>query len=123
MRDFRKFDIWNESILLVKEIYLISTKLPVDERFGLKSQIQRSAISIPSNIAEGASRSSEKEFKYYLEIALGSSFELETQLIIIKDIVLNNGEIKEDIFNQLGKIQRKLNAFITKIKTDLNNNS
>jgi four helix bundle protein len=116
MRDFRKFDIWIESIELVKKIYQISEKLPSIERFGLKSQIQRAAVSIPSNIAEGASRSSEKEFKHFLEIAIGSSFELETQLIIIKDLILKNEEFDKDLFEHLQLIQRKLNAFITKLK-------
>jgi four helix bundle protein len=101
MRDFRKLDIWNDSIPPVKEIYLISEKLPKDERFGLKSQIQRAAVSIPSNIAEGASRSSEKEFRYYFEFAIGSSIELETQLILIRDLIFKNKGINEDIFIRL----------------------
>lgn len=117
MRDFKKLDIWNESIKLVKSIYEISSKLPSDEKFGLKSQIQRAAVSIPSNIAEGASRSSEKEFRYFLEMAIGSSFELETQLIIITQLDLNV-KIETIIFNQLASIQKKLNALITKIKID-----
>ena len=68
MRNFRKLDVWISSIELVKKVYLISGKLPSDEKFGLKSQIQRAAVSIASNIAEGASRTSEKEFRYFLEI-------------------------------------------------------
>ena len=72
---------------LVKEVYLITQKLPMNEKFGLISQINRSAVSIPSNIAEGSGRSSEKEFTHFLNIAISSSFELETQLILIFDFL------------------------------------
>jgi len=83
MRDFRKLEIWKDSIQLVEEVYSITRKFPDTEKFGLTSQMNRSAISIPYNIAEGCSRSSIIEFSRFLEIALGSSFELETQLEIV----------------------------------------
>ena len=83
MRDFRKYTVWQDGIKFVKRIYKFSESLPKDEKFGLISQIKRASVSIPSNIAEGCSRNSEIEFKRFLEIALGSAFELETQLIII----------------------------------------
>ncbi|MGY8909872.1 MAG: four helix bundle protein [Flavobacteriales bacterium] len=82
MRDFRKYDIWIDGVNLVEAIYISVDKFPAKEKFALSSQITRSAVSIPSNIAEGASRSSEKDFARFLEISLGSAFELETQLII-----------------------------------------
>jgi four helix bundle protein len=78
MRDFRKLTIWEEGKNIVKQVYQLSFSLPKEEMYGLKSQIQRASVSIPSNIAEGCSRSSDMEFKRYLEIAIGSSFELET---------------------------------------------
>ena len=74
MRNFKKLEIWRNGIDIVKTIYYLSDKLPSEEKFGLRSQITRAAISIPSNIAEGCSRSSEKEFKRFLEIAMGSLF-------------------------------------------------
>lgn len=86
MRNFKKLNVWNEGILLVREVYLLAKKLPAEEKFGLKSQIQRSAVSIPSNIAEGCKRTSDIEFKRFLEIALGAAFELETQLILIQEL-------------------------------------
>ena len=78
MRNFRDLEVWQASVLLVKKIYLITAKFPNDEKFGLTSQINRAAISIPSNIAEGCSRTSQKDFSRFLQISLGSAFELET---------------------------------------------
>ena len=82
MRNFREYDIWTDGMELVNTVYTFVDAFPNNEKYGLSSQITRSAVSIPSNIAEGASRSSEKDFARFLEIALGSAFELETQLII-----------------------------------------
>ncbi|MES2689802.1 MAG: four helix bundle protein [Bacteroidota bacterium] len=79
MRDFRTLDIWKDGMSKVVSTYKIVSTFPMDERFGLRSQMSRSAVSIPSNIAEGCSRHSEIEFKRFLEIAIGSAFELETR--------------------------------------------
>ena len=86
MRNFRKLNIWNQGIDLAVRAYELSKQLPIEERYGLKSQITRAVVSIPSNIAEGCSRTSENEFKRFLEISLGSSFELETDLIIVEKL-------------------------------------
>lgn len=88
MRNFRKLKIWEQGIDIVKQIYRLSQKLPANEKFGLISQITRAAVSIPSNIAEGSSRNSQIEFKRFLEIAMGSVFEVETQLVIIQELNL-----------------------------------
>ena len=82
MRNFRNLNIWKEGIEIVKEIYKLSQKLPSEEKFGLRSQITRAAVSIPSNIAEGCSRRTAKDFARFLDSALGSSFELETQIML-----------------------------------------
>ena len=82
----RDLKVWQYSIELVTEIYQITRNFPKSEMYGLGSQIQRSAVSVPSNIAEGAGRNSEKEFSYFLSIAMGSLSELETQIIISKNI-------------------------------------
>lgn len=116
MRNFRKLDIWSQGIDLVKKIYLISEKLPSNEKFGLRSQITRAAVSVPSNIAEGASRNSEIEFKRFLEIALGSLFEVETQIIIIKELQLVSEEELKEVFELLEKEGRMINGLINKIK-------
>ena len=86
MRDFRKLEIWKNGIEIVKHIYGLSAKLPFEEKFGLRSQMTKAAVSIPSNIAEGCSRNSEIEFKRFLEISIASLFEVETQLVIAKEL-------------------------------------
>lgn len=86
MRNFRNLEIWQLGMEIVKLTYELLNKLPKSEDFGLKSQMQRAAISIPSNIAEGCSRKSSKELARYFEISIGSSFELETQMIASQKI-------------------------------------
>jgi four helix bundle protein len=85
-RSFKDLDVWNISIDFAKDLYQLSNRFPPDELYGLISQVRRAAISIPSNIAEGQSRNSPKEFKQFLFIALGSLGEIETQLIIANKI-------------------------------------
>lgn len=116
MRNFKKFDIWQDSMEIVKEIYPLSSLLPDEEKYGLRSQICRAAVSIPSNIAEGCSKSREKEFKHYLEIAIGSSFELETQLILINELKLIPEFDYNPIIKKINKNQKMINSLIGKIK-------
>lgn len=116
MRNFRKLEIWNQGIELVKLIYSLAEKLPDNEKFGLRSQITRAAVSVPSNIAEGASRNSEIEFKRFLEIAMGSLFEIETQVVIIEELQLVKKEELESIFELLDKQGKMINGLINKIK-------
>jgi four helix bundle protein len=120
MRDFRKLNVWIRAIEIVTKIYKLSELLPDTEKFGLKSQIQRAAVSIPSNIAEGASRNSEIEFKRFLEIATGSAFEVETQLIVIRNLKMIHEEKLKEIFELLSAEQKMLNTLITKIKIQAN---
>ena len=116
MRDFRKLEIWQRGVGIAREIYILTKTFPVKEKFGLCSQIERAAVSIASNIAEGASRQSESDFARYLEIAVGSSFEVETQLFIAKEI----GYISEDTLQQhlkeLDILQKQTNQLIQKLR-------
>ena len=96
---------------LVKEIYEITSLLPTDEKFGLISQIKRSAVSIPSNIAEGAGRNSNKEFKYFLSIANGSAYELQTQLILAIELNLIDKNKIEPLIDIIIEIQKMNFAF------------
>lgn len=118
MRNFRNLNIWQNGLNLVKEIYRLAECLPTEEKFGLKSQICRAAISIPSNIAEGGSRNSGLDFKRFLEIALGSAFELETQLIIIQQLGLASDYELEIQIESVNKEQKMINKFISKLKAD-----
>lgn len=116
MRNFRGYEVWQRAIELSKDIYSITESFPDKEKYALSSQIQRAAVSVASNIAEGASRNSEIEFKRFLEIAIGSAFEVETQLIIAKEIgYINEDSLKNEV-DKLQILQRKLNQFIQKIK-------
>lgn len=116
MRNFRNLNIWKDGIALVSEIYQMAALLPEDEKYGLKSQICRAAVSVPSNIAEGSSRNSEIEYKRFLEIAMGSLFEVETQLIIIKKLDLVQEDKIDRILDQVHKEQKMINNLISKLK-------
>ena len=116
MRNFRKLKIWEQGVEIVKEVYKLSQKLPSEEKFGLKSQLSRAAVSIPSNIAECSSRNSEVEFKRFLEIAMGSLFEVETQLIIVQELSLINLEELKNIFELIEKEGKMINGLINTIK-------
>jgi four helix bundle protein len=85
MANHKDLEVWKESMLLSKWIYSITSKFPKQETFGLTSQMRRCSVSIPSNIAEGAARNSNKEFIQFLYISLGSLAELETQIILSKE--------------------------------------
>ncbi|MEM0992100.1 MAG: four helix bundle protein [Bacteroidota bacterium] len=86
MREFKKLHIWHIGMELVREVYGFAKQLPREETYGLRSQMTRAAVSIPSNIAEGCGRESNLETARYIEIAIASSFELETQLIVCEEI-------------------------------------
>jgi four helix bundle protein len=103
---------------LTVEVYKISAKLPSDERYGLTSQIRRAAVSIPSNIAEGSSRASDKDFLRFLSISLGSAFELETQLLIAEELLLINSSDTKVVIQKLEEIQK----MIIGLQQKLNNN-
>ncbi|OLY91661.1 four helix bundle protein [Cnuella takakiae] len=111
MKDFRQLRVWQKGLDLAIQTYRFSATLPKIEQFGLCSQITRAAVSIPSNIAEGSSRSSDKDNNRFVEIALGSSFELETQLLIAKAVGLGNLELCDALLSNLGDGQRMLNAY------------
>lgn len=111
--NFRDLEIWKDSFSIVKLVYGISAQLPDNEKFGLKSQIQRCSISIPSNIAEGSGRTSDKEFLYFLNVAISSSYELETQLLLVQELfdIDTNEVILKIQSNQrmIGGLKRKIN--------------
>ncbi len=119
MKDFRKLEIWKKGMEIAKQVYAFTGSLPQKEQFGLISQMNRCSVSIPSNIAEGCSRNSDIELKRFIEIAMGSAFELETQLLLTKEIYQN-----EDVslFANLNQLQKMMNAYHSKLKASPNTN-
>jgi four helix bundle protein len=114
MATHEKLDIWKLSIGFVTNIYIVTKDFPEDEKYGLVSQMRRSAVSIPSNIAEGAARKSDKEFIQFLYISLGSLTELDTQLIISKNLHYFNSS---DLRTELKELKLKLIGYIKYIKS------
>ena len=119
MRNFRKLEVWNLSMDLCTEVYQFTKSFPKEELYGLVSQIRRCSVSTPSNIAEGSSRDSEKDFARFLQIALGSAFELESQI----EISMRNSFITKvqygSTIEKLNIIQAKLNKFHSTVKNRL----
>jgi four helix bundle protein len=112
--NFRELKIWQKSKILVKDIYLLTHKYPHSELFGLTNQMRRAAVSIPSNIAEGFNRNSVKEFQRFLNIALGSCAELETQLEISGDLGYLDEISKKSIVERINEISRMTKGMISK---------
>ena len=116
MHRYKELKVWQKAIDLAVEVYRITEKLPKDERFGLIGQMNRSAVSIPSNIAEGAGRNTDKGFNNFLGVALGSSFELDTQLVISNKLEYVN----DQDFQKTEKELEHLQNMIVKLKISLN---
>lgn len=109
--NFKNLNIWKLAMQLASEIYAQTEIFPKSEEFGLKSQIRRCAVSVPSNIAEGSSRTSNKDFNRFLEISLGSLYELQTQLLIASDRKFINNVISNNIENQIIELQKMISGF------------
>jgi four helix bundle protein len=116
MSTFRNLLVWQKSMELVTKMYSSTQKFPKEELFGLSSQIRRSAVSIPSNIAEGYGRDSNKEYLRFLNISIGSLFELQTQIEIAKNIMYLNEKDFNDLYEKSRELERMLVSFIRKIK-------
>lgn len=116
MKTHKDLDAWKNSIILVTDIYKITQKFPKDEIYGITSQIRRSAVSIPSNIAEGAGRNHDKEFIQFLYISLGSLSELETQLIISCNLKFINETDYNPISLIIGVIRGQISSLIRYLK-------
>jgi four helix bundle protein len=110
MRNFRELLIWKKGMEIVTSVYKFTALLPTDEKYGLKTQLQRAAVSIPSNIAEGCSRNSEPDFKRFIEIAIGSAYELETQLTITENVNIISKDQVEPLLQLLTEEKKCLIA-------------
>ncbi len=115
MRDYKKYSVWEKAHQLTLDVYSSVANFPVDERFGLTSQIKRAAGSIPMNIAEGCGRSSDKDFCRFLYIAFGSANELEYQIILSIELDFMDKIKGQTLLIQIEEVKKMLNGLITKL--------
>ena len=115
-RNFREYSVWKEAVGYATFVYEVTGKLPWFEKKGLCDQLQRATVSISSNIAEGAARSSDAEFAHFLDFALGSAFEVETQLLIAKNIGYIDENQYNELLSKLSSIERQLNGLISTVR-------
>jgi four helix bundle protein len=116
LRDYNKYDVWNSAVEFSTEIYLITKSFPDIEKFGITNQLRRASVSIPSNIAEGCGRSSEKDFARFLEFSLGSTFEVKTQLVISKNLKYLSEVDYDHLIEKSNVIAKQLSGLIKSIK-------
>lgn len=114
MHNYKQLEVWNKGVDLASAIYKVTKNFPKEEKFGIISQMRRCSVSISSNIAEGAGRNSDNEFRQFLNIAFGSCSELETQLIISQNLEYLTKDEFEEITAELIEIQRMLFTLIKK---------
>ncbi|MCH4822872.1 four helix bundle protein [Gramella lutea] len=119
MHNFQELKIWQKAIQVAEQVYILSSKFPVEEKYGLTSQVRKSAVSIPSNIAEGAGRNTNGEFKNFLGIANGSTNELITQLLISERLKLISEENIKPIIDDLIEIQKMNFSLLKKFSQNL----
>tara|TARA_R110002073_G_scaffold133524_1_gene280939 strand:- start:2644 stop:3057 length:414 start_codon:yes stop_codon:yes gene_type:complete len=117
MKTFRDLLVWQKSMSFVTEIYKVSKQFPKDENFGLTSQIRRSAVSVPSNISEGYGREGMKDYLRFLNIAMASLFELQTQLEIASNLEYIKREKFDNLYESSREIERMLSSFIRTVKS------
>ncbi|GAA0733607.1 four helix bundle protein [Aquimarina litoralis] len=116
MHRFKDLEIWKKSRVFCTKIYDITSEFPESEKFGLTNQLRRAAVSIPSNIAEGSSRSSNKDFARFLQITLGSAYEIETQLLISLDLEFINQTKLDILLKDLESIVKMTSKFKSTLK-------
>lgn len=115
-RNFREYPVWQEAVALSTKVYKLTSDMPWFEKKGLCDQLQRAVVSIASNIAEGSARPSDTEFAHFLDIALGSSYEVETQLLISKNIGYISSEVYETLIPHVLSIESQLSGLIRKVR-------
>jgi len=117
MKNFKKLKVWENGFRITLDAYRLTRSFPNEERFGLVSQITNAAISIPSNIAEGSSRSSIKDYCRFLEISLGSSFELETHLLLSEALHFGNDMLRTEILNKVKQEHMMLHSLLQRLRS------
>ena len=117
MHRFKELEIWKKSRKFCSDIYNVTSDFPAEEKFGLTNQLRRASVSIPSNIAEGSSRISQKDFSRFLEIAIGSTYEIETQLLIASDLGFLKADVLNNLTNSLEEIIKMTSRFRATLQT------
>ena len=117
-RNFRDYKVWQDAVDYATLVYEVTGKMPWFEKKGLCDQLQRAVVSISSNIAEGAAKPSQQEFAHFLDHALGSAFEVETQLLISKNINYIPLELYQKLIQKLGEIEMQLHGLIKTLRHD-----
>lgn len=120
MHKLEELKIWNKAIDLTVDVYNATASFPSDERFGLTSQSRRAAVSIPSNIAEGAGRNSMKEFNNFLGIANGSCYELQTHLIVASKLGILDVDLLKPLLEQIDELQKMTYGFQQMLNKKIN---
>jgi four helix bundle protein len=115
MQDFRNLSVWQRSRRLTKSVYEMTTDYPGSEEFGLKSQMRRAAVSICSNIAEGCGRRGDREFRRFLDVAMGSACELECETILSFDLAFITEALQEEILDTIIQIKRMLGGLLSRL--------
>lgn len=115
-RNFRNYKVWQDAVDYASKVYKVTSDMPWFEKKGLCDQLQRAVVSISSNIAEGSAKPSDAEFAHFLDTALGSAFEVETQLLIAKNVGYINIELFNSLTSDLNGIERQINGLITLIR-------
>ena len=118
MQDFRQLQVWQKSHQLVLQVYGITQAFPASEGYGLSQQMRRASVSVPSNIAEGSGRGSDKEFAHFAQIAVGSISELEYQLLLAKDLGYLNASRYQELSLQITEVKRMLIGLRKKLKAN-----
>jgi len=118
MKDFKKLKVWEKSHHLALKVYGVTRKFPREELYGLTSQMRRSSVSIPTNIAEGCGRNRDTELNRFFEIAMGSASELEYLVLLARDLNFLGKEECNTLMNEITEVKRMLASFIQKLKTD-----
>lgn len=115
-RNFRNYKVWQDAVAFATKVYKVTAELPWFEKKGLCDQLQRAVVSISSNIAEGAAKPSDNDFAHFLDISLGSAFEVETQLLISMNIGYIDAVLFEGLMKDLKEIERQINGLISSIR-------
>ena len=116
-RNFREYKVWQDAVDYATNVYKVTSEMPWFEKKGLCDQLQRAAVSISSNLAEGSAKPSYADFARFLDTALGSAYEVETQLQISKNVGYINEELYSSMIKELYTIEKRLTAFIRKIRS------